>query len=149
MEGHVGDQPQEFVIGLYKPPCGHLRLPTPFARVMELELPRALRLHMRGHRNGGMWVDVDFPAPHVMYLRRGWKTFARSHSLSEGHVLQFKLMESGLLSVKIFGRSGARLGCCAESSTDDESSSSSKSDKEDSDDDDDGGDREADNSDSG
>ena len=41
-------------------------------------------------------------------------------------------MESGLLSVKIFGRSGGRLGCCAESSTDDESSSSSESDEEDS-----------------
>nr|XP_020165625.1 B3 domain-containing protein REM20-like [Aegilops tauschii subsp. strangulata] len=145
MEGHVEDQPQEFVIRLYKPPCGHLHLPTPFARVMELELPRALRLHMRGRRNGGRWVDVDFPAPHVMYLRRGWKTFARAHSLLEGHVLQFKLMESGLLSVKIFERSGACLGCCVEISTDDESSSSSEVDEEDSD----GGDREGDDSDSG
>ena len=147
MEGHVRDQPREF-IRLYKPPCGHLRLPTPFARIMELEEPRALRLHMRGCGNGGMWVDVDFPAPHVMYLRRGWLTFARAHSLSEGHILQFKLMESGLLSVKIFGRSGARLGCCAESLTDDESSSSSESDKEDIGGDDDGGNREGDNSDS-
>ena len=76
---------------------------------------------MRGCGNGGMWVDVDFPAPHVMYLRRGWKTFARAHSLTDGHVLQFKLMESGLLSVNIFGRSGGRLGCYAESSTNDES----------------------------
>ena len=30
-----------------------------------------------------------------------------------------------MLSIKVFGRSGHRLGCCAESSTDDESSSSS------------------------
>nr|XP_020170552.1 B3 domain-containing protein Os03g0212300-like [Aegilops tauschii subsp. strangulata] len=149
MEGHVGDQPWEFVARLYKPPCGHLCLPTPFARIMELEQPRALRLHMRGCGNGGMWVDVDFPAPHVMYLRRDWKTFACAHSLSEGHVLQFKLMESGLLSVEIFGCSGARLGCCAERSTDDESSSLSKSDKEDCDGDDDGSDREGDDSDSG
>lgn len=132
MEGHVGDQPLEFVIRLYKPPHSRLRLPTPFARVMELEQPRALRLHMRGCGNGGMWVDVDFPAPHVMYFRHGWKTFARAHSLSEGHILQFKLMEGGLLSVKAFGCSGARLGCCTESSTDDESSSSSDSDEEDS-----------------
>lgn len=87
MEGHVGDQPWEFVIRLYKPVCGHLCLPTPFTREMELEQPRALRLHMRGCGNGGMRVDVDFPAPHVMYLRRGWKTFARAHGFSEGHVL--------------------------------------------------------------
>ena len=30
--------------------------------------------------------------PHVMYLRRGWKTFARAHSRSEGLVPHFKLM---------------------------------------------------------
>ena len=86
MEGHVGDQPHEFFIRLSKPLCGHLRVPTPFARVMELDPPHALRLHMRGCRNGSMWVDVDFPAPHIMYLRHGWKTFARTHILSEGHV---------------------------------------------------------------
>nr|XP_020147084.1 B3 domain-containing protein REM20-like [Aegilops tauschii subsp. strangulata] len=108
-----------------------------------------MRLHMRGYGNGGMWVDVDFPAPHVMYLRRGWKTFACAHGFSEGHVLQFKLMESVLLSVMIFGRSGGCLGCCAESLTDDESSSSSESDEEDSDDDDDDSGREDDESDSG
>ncbi|KAM3348862.1 hypothetical protein ACQJBY_022212 [Aegilops geniculata] len=115
---------------------------------MELEQPHALRLHMRGCGNGGMRVDIDFPAPHVMYLRHGWKTFARPHGFSEGHVLQFKLMENGLLSVKIFGRSGGHLGCCAESSTDDGSSSSSESDEEDSDDDDDDSGRGSDDSDS-
>ena len=97
--------------------------------------------------NGSMQVDVDFPAPHVMYLHDGWKTIARAHGLLEGHVLQFKLMENGLLSFKIFGRSGGRLGCCAESSTDDESSSSSGSDEEDSDGDDDGSGRGRDDSD--
>nr|XP_020159928.1 B3 domain-containing protein Os03g0212300-like [Aegilops tauschii subsp. strangulata] len=149
MEGHVGDPPLEFVIRLYKPPHGRLHLSTPFARLMELEQPRALRLHMRGRGNGSIQVDVDFPAPHVVYFHQGWKTFARAHSLSEGHVLQFKLMEDGFLSVKVFGSPGARLGCSAESSTDDESSSSSNSDEEDSDGDDDGTDREGDDSDSG
>ena len=42
-------------------------------------------------------------------------------------------MEVDLLSIKVFGRSGARLGCCAESSTDDESSSSSDNNEEDTD----------------
>ena len=89
---------------------------------------------MRGCENGSMRVDVDFPAPHIMYLRCGWKTFARAHSLSEGHVHQFKLMENGLLSVKVFGDLGTRLKCCVESSSDgdsdDGSSSSSESDEE-------------------
>ena len=70
---------------------------------MELDPPQTLRLHMRGCRNGGTRVDVDFPAPHVMYLRRGWKTFTRIHSLTVGLVLYFKLMENGMLFVKVFG----------------------------------------------
>ena len=138
MEGHVGDQPREFFIRLYKPVRGRLRLPIPFSREMELDPPRALRLDMRGCENGSMRVDIDFPAPHVMYLRRGWKTFTRAHSLSEGLILHTALMESGLLSVKVFRRSGTRLRCCVESSTDDETSSLSESDEEDSDNDDEG-----------
>ena len=77
------------------------------------------------------------------------ENFCSCHSLAVGHVLHFKLMDATLLSIKVFGRSGARLGCCAESSTDDESSSSSDSDEEDSDGDDDDIGREGDNSDSG
>ena len=89
MEGHVGDQPREFFIRLRHPPRRRLRLPTPFAEEMELDPPQTLRLQMRGCRNGGKRVDVDFPAPHVMYLRRRWKTFARVHSLTAGLILYF------------------------------------------------------------
>ena len=71
-----------------------------------------------------------------MYLYRGWKTFARLHSLTDGLTLHFKLMEGGLLSVKIFGHFGTRVRCCVESSSDDEDSSSSESDEEESDSDD-------------
>ena len=92
---------------------------------------------MRGCGNGGTRVDVDFPAPHVMYLCRGWKMFTRIHSLSAGLVLYFKLMEDGLLSVKVFGDLGTRLKCL-ESSSDDEDSFSSGSDEEDSYSDDEG-----------
>ena len=99
MEGHVGDDPCEFFVGLRRPPRRRLRLPTPFAREMELDPPESLRLHMRGCRISGTRVRVDFPTPHVMYLRQGWKTFARIHSLTAGLVLYFKLMENGLLSV--------------------------------------------------
>ena len=109
MEGHVGDQPCEFFIRLRRPPRHRLRLPAPFAREMERDPPQSLRLHMRGCGNGGTRVDVDFPAPRVMYLRRGWKTFARIHSLMAGLFLYYKLMEDGLLSVKVFGDFGTRL----------------------------------------
>ena len=73
-----------------------------------------------------------------MYLRRGWKTFTRIHSLTAGLVLYFKLMEGGLLSIKVFGDLGTRLKCCVESSSNDEDSSSSGSDEEDSDSNDEG-----------
>ena len=114
---------------------------------MELDSPQTLRLHMRGCGNGGTRVDDDFPAPHVMYLRCGWKTFARIHSLTAGLVLYFKLMENGLLSIKVFGDFGTRLKCCVESSSNDEDSSSSGSDEEDSDNNDEGSGLEDDGSD--
>ena len=68
MEGHAGDQPGEFFIRLRQPPRRRLRLPTPFVQEMEPDPPQTLILHMRGCGTGGTRVDVDFPAPHVMYL---------------------------------------------------------------------------------
>src|SRR3954466_12680515 len=129
---HIGDDPCEFFVRLRRPPRRRLRLPTPFASEMELDPPETLRLHMRGCGISGTRVRVDFPAPNVMYLGRGWKTFARIHRLTEGLTLHFKLMEGGLLSVKVFGCFGTRARCCVESSSDSEGSSSSGSDEEDS-----------------
>src|SRR3954464_12493646 len=117
MEGHVGDDPYVVFVRLRRPPRRRLHLPTPFAREMELDPPESLRLHMRGCWISGTWVRVDFPAPHVMYLRRGWKTFAHIHRLTEGLTLHFKLMEGGLLSVKVFGLFGPRARCCVENSS--------------------------------
>ena len=67
---------------------------------MELDPPESLWLHVRGCGISGTRARVDFPAPHLMYLRRGWKTFSHIHRLTEGLTLHFKLMEGGLLSVK-------------------------------------------------
>ena len=54
-----------------------------------------------------------------------------SHPLpNAGLVLYFKLMENGLLSVKVFGDLGTCLKCCVESSSDDGNTSSSESDEE-------------------
>ena len=121
----------EFILQLREPPRSRLRLPEAFARVLEIDQAPRLRLQMKGCCNGDMWVNTRFPIPHVMLLRRDWKTFARAHYLMKGHVLHFKLVESDLLSIKVFGRSGIRLGCCAKSSTEDESSSSCDNDEED------------------
>ena len=119
----------DLILELRKPPRSRLRLREPFARVLEVDQPSRLRLHIKGCCNGDMWANMEFPVPHVMLLRCGWKTFARAHCLMKGHILRFKLVEADLLSIKVFGRSGIRLGCCTESSTDDESSSSRNSDE--------------------
>ena len=103
--------------------------------MLEIDQRPSIRLHIKGCCNGDMWVNTGFPAPQVMLLRRGWKTFECAHCLMYGHVLCFKLAKSGLLSVKVFGDFGTRLKCCVESSSDEDSddgsSSSSESDEED------------------
>src|SRR3954466_2052532 len=91
---HIGDDPCEFFVRLRLAPCRRLRLPAPFASAMEVEPPETLRLRMRGCEISGARVHVEFPAPGVMYLGRGWKSFARIHSLMEGFTLHFKLMEA-------------------------------------------------------
>src|SRR6187399_2278909 len=111
VEVHIGDDPCEFFVRLRRPPRRHLCLPTPFAREMEVDPPESLRLHIRGCGISGTRVRVDFPAPHVMYLRQGWNTFARIHSLTDGLTLHFKLMEDGHLSVKVFGHLETRARC--------------------------------------
>ncbi|KAE8811140.1 L-ascorbate oxidase-like protein [Hordeum vulgare] len=79
-----------------------------------------------------MQVHVEYPKRRSMLLGRGWKAFARAHSLEDGHILCFKLAEDNMLSVKFYGRSGVRLGCSKESSSSTESPSSSDSDEDDS-----------------
>src|SRR3954471_21530521 len=87
------------------------------------------------------------PTPGVMYLGRGWKSFARIHSLTAGFTLHFKLVGDDLLSVKAFGDFGTQARCCVDSSSDSEGSSSSESDEEGSNSDDEGGGRRDDGSD--
>ena len=105
---------------------------------MELDPPEMLELRMRGCGISGTRVSVVSPAPGVMYFDRGWKSFARIHSLTAGFTLHFKLMEGDLLSVKVLGDSGIRARCCVDSSSDSEDSPSSESEEEESDSDDEG-----------
>ncbi|KAE8806316.1 L-ascorbate oxidase-like protein [Hordeum vulgare] len=99
---------------------------------MEAAKPLVLWLRAYGCSHGAMEVHVEYPKRRSMLLGRGWKAFARAHSLEDGHVLHFKLAEDNMLSVKFYGRSDVRLGCCEESSSSAECPSSSDSDEEDS-----------------
>ncbi|KAE8792609.1 l-ascorbate oxidase-like protein [Hordeum vulgare] len=129
--GHSDGMTLEFVMELHGVPRGHLHLPRPFARAMEAAKLRVLWLRAYGCSHGALQVHVEYPKCRSMLLGRGWKAFARAHSLEDGHILRFKLAEDNMLSVKFHGRSGVRLGCCEQSSSGAECPSSSDSDKED------------------
>ncbi|KAE8774843.1 l-ascorbate oxidase-like protein [Hordeum vulgare] len=122
----------EFVVELHDAPLGHLHLPRAFARPTEAAKPSVLSLRAYGCSHDTMQVHVEYPKRRSMLLGRGWKAFSRAHSLEDGHVLRFKLVEDNMLSVKFYGHSGVRLGCCEESSSDAECPSSSDIDEEDS-----------------
>ncbi|KAE8797228.1 l-ascorbate oxidase-like protein [Hordeum vulgare] len=97
---------------------------------MEAAKPPVLWLRPYGCSHGAMQVQVEYPKRHALLLRRGWKAFARAHSLEDGHILRFNLAEYTMLSIKFYGCSGVRLGYCEESSSGAECPSSSNSDEE-------------------
>ncbi|KAE8794053.1 l-ascorbate oxidase-like protein [Hordeum vulgare] len=97
---------------------------------MEEEKPPTLWLRVHGCGNGVVPVAVEHPGTRLLFLGHGWKSFARAHNLWDGHVLRFKMTEGHLLSVKLYGSSGARLGCCKESSSGTDSPSLSGGDEE-------------------
>ncbi|KAE8781317.1 L-ascorbate oxidase-like protein [Hordeum vulgare] len=92
-----------------------------------------LQLQVHGCGNGTVPETVVQPGPRLLFLVCGWKSFARAHNLWDGHVLRFKMMAYNLLSINIYGSSGARLGCCEESSSRTDSTSSRESDEDGSD----------------
>ncbi|KAE8790989.1 l-ascorbate oxidase-like protein [Hordeum vulgare] len=101
---------------------------------------KLLMLWLRVHvcSNGAVPVAVEQPGPRLLFLVRGWKSFARAHNLWDGNVLRFKMMADNLLSDKIYGSSGVRLSCCEESSSGTGSPSSRGSDEDGTDGSDDG-----------
>ncbi|KAE8809420.1 L-ascorbate oxidase-like protein [Hordeum vulgare] len=92
-----------------------------------------LWLRVHGCGNYAVPVTVEQSVPRLLFLGRGWKSFAHAHNLWDGHVLRFKMMTDNLLSVKIYGRSGVRLGCYKESSSGTDNPSSRESDEDGSD----------------
>ncbi|KAE8797261.1 l-ascorbate oxidase-like protein [Hordeum vulgare] len=109
---HVETTPLEFLVRLEGRIRTWLQHPIAFAKVMSKEKPPMLQLRVQGCGNDAVVVTVEQPGPRLLFLGRGWKSFARAHNLWDGHVLRFKMMVDNLLSVKIYGSSGARLACC-------------------------------------
>ncbi|KAE8820511.1 l-ascorbate oxidase-like protein [Hordeum vulgare] len=114
----------EFFVELHGVPRGYLHLPRPFVREKEVAKTPVLWLRAYGCSHGAMHVHMVYPKRHSMLLGRCWKAFARAHSLEDGHVLRFKLAEDNMLSIKFYGCSLVRLGCCEESLSSVECSSS-------------------------
>ncbi|KAE8815724.1 l-ascorbate oxidase-like protein [Hordeum vulgare] len=96
---------------------------------MEVATPAVLWLRAHGCSHSTMQAHVEYPKSHSMLPGRGWKAFARAHSLDDGHILRFKIAEENKLSVKFYGRTGVRPGCCEEGSSGAECPSSSHSDE--------------------
>ncbi|KAE8783116.1 l-ascorbate oxidase-like protein [Hordeum vulgare] len=130
---HVERTLLEFLVRLQGCIQTRLQLPITFAKVMSEEKPPMLRLHVHGCGNGTVTVAVEQSGPRLLFLCRGWKSFAHDHNLWDRHVLCFKMMADNLLSIKIYEISGARLGCCEESSSGTDSPSSRESDEDGSD----------------
>ncbi|KAE8782038.1 l-ascorbate oxidase-like protein [Hordeum vulgare] len=97
---------------------------------MKEEKPPMLWLRVLGCGNGSVPVAVEHPRSRLVFLGHGWKSFARAHNLWDGYVLRFKMMADNLLSVQLYGSSGAHLGCWEESSSRTDSPSSSQGDEE-------------------
>ena len=65
--------------------------------------------------NGPSWVLAEYAPDDAILLGKGWKAFARSHRLSKGQFLAFRLDGDPTLLVKIYRTAGGRIECCAES----------------------------------
>ncbi|KAE8774433.1 l-ascorbate oxidase-like protein [Hordeum vulgare] len=89
-----------------------------------------LRLRVHGCGNAAVPVTMEQPGPRLLFLDRGWKSFARARNLWDERILHFKMMADNLLSVKVYRSSGVRLGCCEKISSGTGSPSSCASDKD-------------------
>ncbi|KAE8819689.1 40S ribosomal protein S5-1 [Hordeum vulgare] len=78
------DQLQAQIYDLQNQNCRirtQLQLPIAFAKVMREEKLPMVRLHVHGCGNGAAPVTVEQPGPRLLFLDRGWKSFARAHNI--------------------------------------------------------------------
>ncbi|CAM0871951.1 unnamed protein product [Alopecurus aequalis] len=98
----------EFFVIILKNPLEKLRLPEKFAKLLDGQEPREVKLQEAG---GGrrLWdVEVVFDGKGDMYLERGWEQFARVHDLGLGNFLVFSYDGNTVLTVKVFDLSMCR-----------------------------------------
>jgi hypothetical protein len=57
----------------------------------------------------GLWpAEVMFDGEGQMFLKNGWKRFARSNDIEAGHFIVFKYDGNGEFSVKVFNETMCR-----------------------------------------
>ncbi|XP_047064538.1 B3 domain-containing protein Os03g0212300-like [Lolium rigidum] len=85
-----------------------LRVPDKFAKLLDGQEPREVKLR---EASGGrrLWdVAVLFDGEGHMYLERGWQPFARAHDIGLGNFLVFSYDGDAVLTVKVFDGSMCR-----------------------------------------
>ncbi|GJN08670.1 hypothetical protein PR202_ga26619 [Eleusine coracana subsp. coracana] len=85
-----------------------LRLPSKFAEVLGERRELKMRLASAGAMAMPLW-DVELVSGgDGVYLGRGWRQFARTYDLGEGHTLVFRYDTAAVLTVTVFDPSTCR-----------------------------------------
>ncbi|KAE8777810.1 hypothetical protein D1007_49396 [Hordeum vulgare] len=105
---------REFIVRMEDMPCTWLRLPDSSVGEMEKLAHLGMWLQPDSCCNRPTCMAIEFNNLGFMSLGHGWKSFALSQGLQEGHVLHFKFFGASTLFVKTFGSVGGRLECCLE-----------------------------------
>ncbi|KAK3148005.1 hypothetical protein QOZ80_3BG0289430 [Eleusine coracana subsp. coracana] len=86
-----------------------LRLPSNFAEVLEDRRELKMRLASAGAMMAMPLWDVEVVSSgDGVYLGRGWRQFARTYDLGEGHTLVFRYDTAAVLTVTVFDPSTCR-----------------------------------------
>ena len=114
---HEGNPAHDFVVKIRSRIRNHLELPLSFGVAMANLEPPGLFLRVDGCPYGPIWVEVSFEEEGSMFLRKGWKTFARWYNLQKGDCLCCRLDGKDSLLVRAFDIYGDRLECWAVSAS--------------------------------
>ena len=98
------DMTRKFVVWMEGPPGTSIQLPRCFTKELPAGGPIGLWLQPNGSCNRSSWSEVEVTSSGLVYLTRGWQTFARACSLTGRHTLHFKYDGAATLFVRIFGK---------------------------------------------
>ncbi|KAE8786496.1 hypothetical protein D1007_39646 [Hordeum vulgare] len=99
---HSPDAARMFIVWVEGTPCSWLRLLDFFTEEMEDLMPLGMWLQLDGYCNGPRWVATEFNTLGFLFMRSGWKSFALTQGLRDGHVLHFEFDGAATLFVKVF-----------------------------------------------